>query len=143
MQCSDSLNLTIDGITDREKSRRIKSHTYTCRSPHAYDRTRKKFHSLGQFSYAVGDVKYKVIGVPVLSKYPIDIRFDLQARSARYLIRCDDPWSDRGKAVKALAQIPLSVTGLHVSCADIVEDRISENVVIRILPPPLYKLPCR
>ena len=69
-------------------------------------------------------------GVGVLPLFAVDEAPDGElGRISLELIRRDDAGADGGKAVEALAEIPLLVRGLDVPGRDIVQDGVAEDVV--------------
>ena len=76
------------------------------------------------------DIEDQKLGIAVLAQFAIDIGTDRQLWRISDLIRGHDTWTHWQKSVQALAKIPLFVTGLHVSGADIIDHGVTENVVL-------------
>jgi hypothetical protein len=122
MKCTDTLDDTIYGVTDRQKSWRLKAHADPCRRPHTDYGTRKKSDSLGKLMDTVCYIENKVVRISVLSQFSVYIRLYPDLRSSRYLVGGYDPGTYRSKTVEALSQIPLFMTGLKISGTDIIQN---------------------
>ena len=73
MKCTDTLNDTIYGVTDGQKSWRLKAHADPCRCSHTDYGTRKKSDSLGKLMDTVCYIENKVVRISVLSQFSVYI----------------------------------------------------------------------
>lgn len=133
MKRSDFFDNTINRITLFQKFRRIKAHSYTCRSSHCYDRSRQKRHSLRKLAYDICNIKDQMISNRILSQLPVYNTLYFKDRLSLDFICRNNPWSDRSKIIKTLSEIPLLVPCLKLACRNIIYNRISENIIICFL----------
>ena len=126
-QCSDSFDLTGDGIARMQEFGRVKAHTHTPGRTGGDDRTGAERHRPGQIRDDIVDAEDQHICRAVLAKFPVDGTADPQPGREGKLIRRHDTGSHRRITVQALAQIPLCMTCLKIPCAEIIEDGVAEN----------------
>src|SRR4051812_12872404 len=72
-----------------------------------------------------------VRGVRVLAQFTIDLHGHTESMRIRDCTLVNDPGAHRTKRVQSLPLEPLVVTPLHITGCDVIDDRVSEDMVVR------------
>ena len=134
-QGADALDLAPHFVARDEEAGRVHPHSDARRGAGGDDGACAEGHALRQLGDDVVDVKDLKAGVGVLPLFAVDKAPDGElGRINLELVRRDDAGADGGKAVEALAEIPLLVRGLDVPGRDIVQDgKIPFSVMIAVI----------
>ena len=78
------------------------------------------------------DAEDQVARIGILAKLAVHPAFDVEILGIE-IIAGRDPWAHRTECIERFAQKPLLVIALAIAGGDVVDDRISENVVVGLL----------
>ena len=131
-QHPNSLNPALDHIPLLQEGRRHHAHTDAGRRSGRDDGPSLERHALREHGNDLSDARDQVSCVGVLAHLAVHEAADPYFGREGELVGSHNARPHRREPVQTLAKIPLLMPCLQISCADIVDDRVAENIVRHI-----------